>query len=86
MGTQQVELIATSNEDSSLRSLNLPEAPVYYTADHLGVETFIQVDVVQRLVGAGSLVALSQGTFIDKDNVAAILPGGEQSHMLEFPC
>ena len=66
-----------SNKESSLRSLSLLQAPVYYAADHLGVDAFIQPEVVQRLVRGGSMVALSQGTFIDRDNVVAVLPSGE---------
>ena len=72
-----MELVATGNDESSLKSLSLPGAPVYYTADHLRVDAFIEPEVVQRLVRVGSMVALSRGTFIDRDNVVALLPSGE---------
>ena len=78
-----MELVAASDKESSLRSLSIPEAPTYYTADQLGVDVFIQPAVVQRLVCAGSLVALSRDTFIDRDNVVALLPRGELVHL---PC
>lgn len=79
-----MELVAASDKESPLRSLSIPEAPTYYTTDQLGVDVFIQPAVVQRLVCAGSLVALSRDTFIDRDNVVALLPRGEHLSLARY--
>ena len=67
----QVEVVSSA----TLLDLQTIPPPVYFKAS-LDVATLIQPHIIKHLVKEGTLIALSLGTLIDRDNVIALLPNG----------